>query len=167
MTNIRRYFLSGNYYFMTHVTHNRAPILVEHFDILWAAICDIKNRYPFEIIAWCILPDHVHILINPGQTQISAVMRRIKLSFANRYRNRIGVKRGRIWQNRFWDHQIRNEIDLNRHIDYIHYNAVKHGLVDAPTEYRYSSFANYFREGYYAADWGILKPRNNNGDFGE
>jgi putative transposase len=152
MTNIRRYFSPGHVYFLTHVTYARKPILVKHADILWLALTEIKRKFPFEIIAWCILPDHFHILVNPEKTEISAVMRKIKLSFSNRFRISAGLARNRVWQNRFWDHQIRDENDLNRHLDYIHHNPVKHGLITAPIEYEYSSFKDFVHRGYYSAD---------------
>ncbi len=59
-----------------------------------------------------------------------------------------------IWQRRFWEHQIRDELDMERHVDYIHFNPVKHGLVAAASEWPYSTFNRFVRVGIYAADWG-------------
>ena len=167
MTNIRRYFRPGNVYFLTHVTYERRPILVSHFDDLWDAIQRVKNEYDFNLLAWCILPDHFHILIDPIKSQTSSIMRRIKLSFSSKYRRSIANKSGRVWQYRFWDHQIRSQSDLNRHIDYIHYNPVKHALVKSPAEYRLSSFSEYAIRGYYPADWGNIETIDIDGQFGE
>jgi putative transposase len=82
----------------------------------------------------------------------------IKQSFAIMYRNRIDKSAGRIWQYRFWDHIIRNDDDLRRHIDYIHYNPVKHGLCTNPFEYQFSSIHQY--KEYYQPDWGCIEPKN-------
>jgi REP-associated tyrosine transposase len=72
-----------------------------------------------------------------------------------------------IWQRRFWDHIIRNQTDLNKHIDYIHYNPVKHGYVNSPFEWEYSSIHVYRDKGYYQSDWGMKEDLNIGGEFGE
>lgn len=59
-----------------------------------------------------------------------------------------------IWQRRFWEHQIRDEIDMERHVDYIHFNPVKHGLVRSAAAWPYSTFSRFVRDGLYASDWG-------------
>jgi putative transposase len=74
---------------------------------------------------------------------------------------------GRIWQRRFWDHIIRNEADLNRYIDYIHYNPVKHGFAQSPFSYLHTSIHEYQKEGYYQADWGAKETPGFKGDYGE
>ncbi len=127
MTNIRRYFRKGNLYFLTHITHNRMPILVSNHDLLQTAI-DTKLKKPTELLAWVVMPDHLHVIIDPDQIDLSLLMRQFKLSFVARYRERAGLRRGRVWQYRFWDHQIRNESDLKLHLDYIRYDPVKHGV---------------------------------------
>ena len=167
MTNIRRYKRDGNVYFMTHVTVNRITVLVDNFDLLWPAIESVWTKFPYELIAWVVLPEHLHLLLDPGRHDLSGLMRRIKLSFSGRLRCRRQLTAGRVWQYRFWDHVIRNQADMNRHIDYIHYNPVKHGLVTAPCDYRYSSFHDYRKQGYYADDWGAERPMIFDGEFGE
>jgi putative transposase len=59
-----------------------------------------------------------------------------------------------IWQRRYWEHVIRNDADLERHVDYIHYNPVKHGHVTRVVDWPYSSFHRYVERGLLAADWG-------------
>jgi putative transposase len=59
-----------------------------------------------------------------------------------------------IWQRRFWEHVIRNERDLMRHLDYIHFNPVKHGYVTRAIDWPYSTFRRYVRDGIYPSDWG-------------
>jgi putative transposase len=167
MTNIRRYFQTGNLYFLTHVTSSRLPILVNNFDLLWRAIEATRAKHPFDLIAWVVLPDHMHLLIDPLQCNLSGVVRKIKLVFSTKYRESLGLVSGKVWQNRFWDHRIRDQEDFNRHVDYIHYNPVKHGLVSAPMEYPYSSFREYRARGYYSDDWGVREQIVIDGSFGE
>jgi len=59
-----------------------------------------------------------------------------------------------VWQRRFWEHQIRNEVNFVRYVEYIHYNPVKHGLVRSPCDWPYSSFHRYVKQGIYDSDWG-------------
>jgi len=167
MTNIRRYFQTGNLYFLTHVTSSRIPILVDNFDLLWRGINTTRAKHPFDLIAWVVLPDHMHLLINPLQCDLSGVMRKIKLAFSAKYRECLGLASRRVWQNHFWDHGIRDQKDFNRHLDYIHYNPVKHGFVSAPVDYPYSSFKEYRAQGYYSDDWGVQEQLVLEGLFGE
>jgi len=167
MTNIRRYFKQGNVYFLTHVTHGRIPILIDQFDLVWLAIQSGKEETPFDLIAWVVLPDHLHIVIDPLDNDLSSLMKRIKLSFSTSYRKRVSMRAGRVWQYRFWDHIIRDQQDFNRHIDYVHYNPVKHGLAANPFQWDYSSFHRYFKEGYYREDWGAKELLEFQGAFGE
>jgi len=167
MTNIRRYFQEGHVYFLTHVTDNRMPILVEHIDLLMSALERTRSKWPFELIAWSVLPDHIHMVVNPAKENLSPIVKAFKLSFSNRYRDRMGVSTLRVWQNRYWDHVIRNEEDLRNHIEYTHYNPVKHGLVRAPLEYKHSSFLSFVENGVYDSDWGSLDEFRFEGDFGE
>jgi putative transposase len=113
------------------------------------------------------MPDHFHIIIDPLENEISNTMQRIKMGFATRYRKRKGLKSGRVWQNRFWDHILRNESDMNRHIDYIHYNPVHHGYNKSPFTWKHSSIHEYLKSGQYMPDWGIIENISLNEDFGE
>ena len=89
------------------------------------------------------------------------------LKVSARYRIRNKSTSGRIWQYRFWDHIIRDQNDLNKHIDYIHYNPVKHNLVQNPFEWKYSSIHEFKIEGYYSDDWGVKDRLTFKGEFGE
>jgi len=165
MSNLRRYYSSGNMYFITVVTFKRRPILRWNIDLFWLSINKMKSIYEFELIAWVVLPDHFHAVINPFDNNLSELIKRFKLSYSMNFRKRNNLKSGRIWQFRFWDHVIRNQDDFNRHIDYVHYNPVKHGLVRSPFEYEYSSIDKYSE--YYQKDWGVSEPIEFEGDFGE
>ncbi len=167
MTNIRRYFRENDIIFVTHVSNNRMPILIDNFDLLWKAVETTNLKTRFEIIAWSILPDHFHMIVDPKNNNLSSLMKHIKLSFSWHYRKRAGLVKGRVWQNRFWDHIIRDEKDLNKHIDYIHYNAVKHGLTSNTIDWKFSSFQNYYEDGLYSKDWGSTEKISLSGEFGE
>ena len=114
-----------------------------------------------------ILPDHFHMLFDAGEFNPSKIIQRIKMSFGATYRIKLRLKSGRVWQNRFWDHIIRDQDDLHNHINYIHYNPVKHGLVTKPSNWRYSSIHEYIEDGVYTRDWGAKEPDNLEGEFGE
>lgn len=107
------------------------------------------------------------MLIEPDQSDLSEIIKRIKLSFAGKYRLRNNTRSGRVWQLRFWDHIIRNESDMNRHIDYVHYNPVKHGLVSRPIDYEHSSFRRFVADGFYTPDWDVMGKIELSGEFGE
>ena len=149
------------------MTHGREPILVDMFLAFWYSVETSQARQPFDLIAWVVMPDHVHMIIDPKDSDLSNLMRRVKLAFAYKYRSQHNLYSGKVWQPRFWDHVIRDQNDMNRHIDYIHYNPVKHGLVTNPRKWRYSSFDRYVEEGYYDPDWGVKERLNFDGDFGE
>ena len=168
MTTYRRANLAGGYYFFTVVTHGRRAILTESLarDCLHAAWERTKEQTPFEDVALCLLPDHLHCLwkLPEGDADFSLRWARIKAGFTHRYLEAGGVesaqgrsrhrkrKRG-IWQRRFWEHQIQDERDLQRHVDYIHYNPVKHGLVERVQDWPWSSYHRYARQTAYPKEY--------------
>jgi putative transposase len=119
------------------------------------------------MVAWVVLPDHVHMIVTHNKWDISAAMKHFKLKFSGLFRSRHHLTSGRIWQYRFWDHVIRDSSDQQRHIDYIHYNPVKHGLVAVPFGYEHSSLAQFYRDGFYQRDWGVTLAVDDRGEFGE
>ena len=167
MHNVKRYFNKGNIYFLTHVTFNRDKILTVNFDILWKCMAKLMDEYVFDLIAWVVLPDHMHMLIDPHDNNLPGIIRKLKLSFAGNLRQRQSKSAGRVWHNRYWDHIIRNEKDMKYHIDYIHYNPVKHGLVTNPGDYPYSTFSKFHKSGYYSDNWGVREDLFFSGEFGE
>lgn len=167
MRNVRRYFKEGQCCFLTHVTYQRKPILVKHVELLMSTINQYRKQIPFDLVAWVVLPDHWHCIVDPCDNDLAALMKKIKLSFAQKYLKAQGTNSGRTWHNRYWDHIIRDERDMNRHLDYIHYNPVKHGLVDASANYLHSSFAKYVAEGLYPSGWGSTGFVKIEGEFGE
>jgi putative transposase len=158
MKTLRRYNIENADYFITCVAFNRAPILLTDTTLFWLALKDVQPT------AWVILPDHFHMVINCGKQGISDVMHHFKIAYSRAYRDRFGP--GRLWQNRFWDHMIRDTNDLKRHMDYIHYNPVKQGLTNNPFEYGYSSLRAFYEHGFYTRDWMVGVDFGDH-DFGE
>ncbi len=165
LVKIKRIYCKGYSYFITNVTYDRRPILLDNVDLLWKSIDSIHNRIDFDLMAWVILPEHFHFLIDIKEANISDVLQRIKLSFSNNYRQIYGFDYGKVWQNGFWDHIIRDEPDLNNHLNYIHFNPVKHGLINRPFDYEQSSMRKY--KDNYAEDWGVIEAPEFEGKFGE
>jgi putative transposase len=156
MSNLRRYFRQGDTSFITCVTYNRTPILTGNEHLLAEAIKRTNERIKFNIIAQIVMPDHFHLIVHNEKGNLSNIMQRIKMSFAALYRKETDIERGRVWQNRFWDHIIRNQDDLNRHTDYIHYNPVKHGFVRSPFDWQYSSIHEFAKAEVYQPEWGKI-----------
>jgi putative transposase len=183
MPEYRRVYIEGGTYFVTLVTYERQPIFDHPMarNILQHAWERISNRYPFTTVAICILPDHLHAIISlpEGDWNYSMRIREIKRIFTRMYLRNVEKGRDRneshinkqeatIWQRRFWEHTIRDEQDMHNHIDYIHYNPVKHGLVKDVSDWPWSSFHRYVKMGIYDQDWGTsyVKP-NPSDEFGE
>lgn len=163
----RRAIAPGGTFFFTVVTYRRRPILasVEAVDVLREAFRSVRRSRPFEIDAIVVMPDHLHCIwtLPPGDVDFATRWRLIKTGFTKHCPDtlRCAVDAGRltrgeqaIWQHRYWEHQIRDEADFARHVDYIHYNPVKHGLARAALDWPYSSFGRHVQAGVYASDWG-------------
>jgi putative transposase len=165
--NYRRMYILGGTYFFTVVAYKRRPIFssLEAVKLLRNAFSYTMLRMPFTIIADVILPDHMHFIWTmPTEcSDYSARWRTIKSHFTRNWRLReYGNKSSsqpqdakiEVWQKRFWEHSIRDETDLLRHVEYIHYNPVKHGLASSPLEWKYSSFKKFVNDGLYTQTWG-------------
>ena len=154
----RRALFPGASYFFTVVTAKRRPVFTapETIELLRQAMRKVRRMRPFIIDAVVVLPDHLHCIwtLPPDDADYSTRWRLIKTWFSKRYAHKESRLRLPIWQNRYWDHLIRDERDWRRHMDYIHYNPVKHGYVQSVSEWPYSSFAYCVRKGWYEADWG-------------
>jgi putative transposase len=158
-------------FFFTVVTYDRKRILCsdENPGFLKEAFKCIKERHPFRIDAIVILPDHLHCFwtLPEGDSDFSKRWMLIKKQFTRTCvypdRNtpsasRLHKREQTVWQRRFWEHQIRDDRDYRSHVEYIHYNPVKHGLVKAPIEWPYTSFHRVVRAGVYHNDWGSAAP---------
>lgn len=166
MSKLHRYYQPGQSCFVTSVTANREPILVDHSDLLFRAMCRAVRKTRILIVAWVILPDHFHILVDACNGRVDKFVHLVKLSFVYQFKIRCG-KHVPIWQHRYWDHIVRSEQDLNNHIDYIHFNPVKHGLCNCPSEWRHSSLGRFKRRGQYEPDWGSVVRNTTGSSFGE
>ena len=163
MTNYRRYRLKGGCYFFTVVLANRSVgLLTTYINELRMAFRQVIGAHPFTIEAIVILPDHLHCLwtLPSEDDNFSMRWRQIKSHFSRHlppleYRSRRNKKRNErgIWQQRFWEHVIRDEADYRRHMDYIHYNPVKHGYVKRVVDWEYSSFHRLVEQGVYSLNW--------------
>ncbi|WP_274584529.1 transposase [Neisseria leonii] len=149
----RRLYHQGGTYFFTVVTHKRQPILTTDTvrTALRQAVIAVREKYPFENIAWVLLPDHMHIIwrLPDGDGNFSERWRQIK----RRTQFQIGSS-VKLWQNRFWEHLICDEKDFERHFDYLHFNPVKHGYAQTVADWQFSTFHRYVKQGIYPHDWG-------------
>ena len=132
--------------------------------MFWKAIDIARAKSGMELHAWVVLPEHFHIMVDPAKSTISKVMQRVKLSLSMNYRKRHHLSGG-IWQNRFWDHVIRDERDYWNYLNYIHLNPVKHGMVKRAHDYPHSSIAKF--KDIYPEDWGEKCEDALVGAFGE
>ena len=163
MSNYRRFYCPGGTYFLTVVPYQRQPLFTDpnHVELLRYAFRYAKARRPFQVVAIVVLPDHLHCLwqLPDGDSDFSNRWRIIKTAFSRYIPTSLqhdGSKT--VWQPRYWDHLIRDEDDFRRHLDYIHYNPVKHGLVAVPLEWPFSSFPRFVKEGWYDQAWGTKEP---------
>ena len=162
--NFRRYYVPDAIVFITQVVQDRKPVFRDeiYLELLLSTLRRVKELRPFAMLGYVFLPDHFHLLIRPiGDSNFSQIMHSLKPNFTKAYKQTIGFTGSlRFWQKRFWDHVIRDETDLQRHLDYIHYNPVKHGLVIKPEDWAHSSFLAWKERGAYPDEWGWAVPRS-------
>lgn len=176
MSRYRRARIEGGRFFFTVALADRSSdLLVRHIDILRRAYGNAQERLPFETVAVCILPDHLHVIwsLPENDADFSARWSLIKSGFSRalpnsqiRSASKIAKREKGIWQRRFWEHAIRSESEQASHIDYIHYNPVKHRLASRVGDWPYSSFHKFVAEGLLPPDWGG-DFRESTGLFGE
>ncbi len=166
----RRSTAKGATFFFTVVTHERRKILCHepNVSLLRESFRSIMERHPFTIDACVLLPDHLHCIwtLPDNDSNFSMRWRQIKSHFSRQFRDNIKgrqtcayLHKGEqaVWQRRYWEHQIRDENDFIRHVEYIHYNPVKHGLSKSPKLWPHSTFHRYVNQGIYPVDWGVDK----------
>ena len=147
----------------------------EHIDDLRSCYRHTKKQHPFEMNAVVILPDHLHCIwtLPPNDSDYSTRWRLIKSAFTRRLKQRgVRVRKNRhgendLWQRRYWEHTIKDQDDFNRHVDYIHFNPVKHGYVNAAAKWPYSSFQRYVDQGILSSAWGASGIDFDEEGFGE
>ena len=164
---IRAFVPGGTFFFTVALLERRRRLLTEHIGALRSVFTEVRQSRPFNIEAIVVLPDHLHCLwrLPEGDGDFSSRWQAIKARFARSIpagerlsERRIEKGERGIWQRRFWEHFIRDEQDFERHLDYIHYNPVKHGHVRTVGEWPYSSFHHYVRQGIYPSDWAVTDP---------
>jgi putative transposase len=163
MTDYRRNFIDGaSFFFTVNLAERRLRLLTEHIEDLRTAFRETRRRHPFTIDAMVVLPDHLHALwtLPEGDWDFSTRWQLIKSTFSRSLApgERVSASRAAkgergVWQRRFWEHTVRDESDLVRHIDYIHINPVKHGLVTRVRDWPYSSFHRMVKLGVLPEDW--------------
>ena len=162
---IRAHTPGATYFFTVNLKDRGSRVLVDQVAELRACVREVREHHPFHIEAMVVLPEHIHALWTLPETDgdFSTRWMLIKQAFTRR----VGAMtdENKVWQKRFWEHQIRDDDDLARHVDYIHFNPVKHGWVLRARDWPYSSLHRYVREGKLPADWGISAAIE--GQFGE
>ncbi len=163
----RRAFTPGGSYFFTLVTEQRRPVFAsnDNVSLLREAFRRVRKTRPFDIDAMVVLPEHLHCIwtLPPGDADFATRWRLIKTWFTKhcepQWRTTPNVARAvkheqAVWQHRYWEHQLRDAADFEKHVDYIHFNPVKHGHVTSAADWPYSSFHRDVKAGVYPADWG-------------
>jgi len=161
--NYKRVFVPNSYVHLIIVAYNRKDIFVENIELLRDSFKNAKQFFDFEIIAVCVLPNHIHMILNPNNIQeYPNIITSIKYYFSRHYD--VGVEtptygyvnKGEkgVFQRRYFEHTICSQEELNNHINYIHYNPVKHGYVKNVKDWKYSSFHKLVEDKFYDKNWG-------------
>jgi len=169
-------------YFFTVVTYRRQKFLCNKpvRTALRNAILSVQEKRPFVIDAWVLLPDHLHCIwtLPPGDADFpvlwNQIKRKVSIACSKDYKrvewmteSKKKHRESTLWQRRYWEHQIRDNSDFTRHIDYIHFNPVKHGLCEKVRDWPYSTFHRYMQNGIYSSDWGCDAVKKYPEEFGE
>jgi putative transposase len=150
MPNYRRLRLTGaTYFFTVNLRDRSSTMLVDRIGVLRRSVAVTRRAMPFAIDAWVVMPNHLHCLwtLPADDSDFPARWRSIKLGFS------FGIGRGGVWQRGYWEHAIRDERDFAAHLDYVHFNPIKHGYATHPAEWPYSSFRACVAKGLYPEDW--------------
>ncbi|MBL8484874.1 MAG: transposase [Rhodocyclaceae bacterium] len=165
MPDYRRARHPGGTWFFTlnALQRTNTDLLTRNIDALRQAVRQVRRVHPFIIHGWVVLPDHMHCIIElpPGDTNFALRWRLIRMGFSRRipnteWRSAVRQERGErgLWQRRYWEHLIRDDADFQAHMDYLHFNPVKHGWVACVRDWPYSTFHLLVARGLYPADWG-------------
>ncbi len=161
MATFRRVYAQNHPYFITITTEKRNPILIKNISLLRQAFAHSKQYFNYEIDSICILPDHLHMIICPENgDEYPNIIKSIKTYFSKNINQTFKVtdsqqkkKERGIWQRRFYEHTIRDDNELEKYKNYIHYNPVKHKLVSKANNWEYSSFSKFVKNGLYDEGW--------------
>jgi len=165
----------GIFFFTVTLADRSSDLLVRRVNRLRRFYMLTQKRYPFETVAICILPDHLHAVwsLPLGDRDYTLRWSVFKAGFsrgltevASLTASKIAKRERGLWQRRYWEHTIRDDADLERHVDYVHFNPVKHGYVSQVRDWLFSSFHRYVERGILPADWGG-ETTAFHGEFGE
>jgi putative transposase len=152
----------GTYFFTVNLNDRRLSLLVDRIDLLRRSVQRVRALMPFHIDAWVVLPEHMHAIwtLPEGDADFPRRWQAIKMAFSkgvepDERRSANQFRRGEraLWQRRYWEHTIRSDGDYAVHVDYIHFNPVKHGLVSDVAAWPYSSFHRAVAKGWYPPEW--------------
>ena len=169
MSDFHRWFVPGGTFYFTVVAYGRRPILTTDAGrrFLRQSISEVKSAHPFTLFATVLLPDHWHLVMElpPEDDRYSLRLQQIKSGFTSRWLD-AGLPEAKVtasqkergergvWQPRFWEHVVRDEGDLERCVDYIHWNPRKHDVARRVVDWKWSSFHRFVQAGQYELDWG-------------
>ena len=161
---IRNYQAGASYFFTINISDRQSQLLTTYIDELRLAYQKTQQKMPFTTDAIIILPDHIHTIwtLPENDNDYPTRIRLLKSYFSRQLpahvkrtnnQSRQGKSETGVWQRRYWEHTLQNEIDYNRHMDYIHYNAVKHGYAENPADWKHSTFMREVDNGRYDLNW--------------
>ncbi len=160
----RAWHPGGTYFFTVNLLHRYGnDLLTRQIELLRETVSSVQQRHPFDIHGWVVLPEHMHCVIElpPDDADYAKRWRLIKTEFSKALPHtetlsKVRSERGErgIWQRRYWEHLIRDDRDYRAHMDYVHINPVKHGLVACVSDWPYSTFHCLVAEDVYPANWG-------------
>ena len=166
----------GTYFFTVNLHDRKSTLLVDEIDLLRTAFYRVKKQHPFIVNAIVVLPEHIHAIMTlpANDSDFAKRWSLIKAGFSRQLPKFEKISHSRaqkgergIWQRRYWEHLVRDDVDLKRHIDYIHYNPVKHGHVPSPVDWPYSSLHGFIDKGIVDKSWGHNIVFDGNLKFGE
>jgi len=166
----------GTYFFTVNLADREKTILTDEIDKLRMVINKVKKQHPYQLNAMVVLPDHLHAMMTlpPDDNDYSIRWRLIKSGFSRQLPKTERINKSRkakgergIWQRRYWEHLIRDERDYENHVNYIHFNPVKHQYVNATVDWPYSTVHDYISQGLLSNDWGGENDEISGMEFGE
>lgn len=153
---------NATYFFTINLQNRKSNLLIRYIDALRVAFRKVQQRHPFTVDAIVIMPEHCHMLMTlpEGDLNYPTRISLIKSNFSRQIQPLEAISQSRknkrergIWQRRYWEHLIQNPHDFEQHVNYIHFNPVKHGYVLNPADWKYSSIHRFIRQGVLNKDW--------------
>ena len=143
-------------FFLVIVTKNRRSWIEDFncYNFILSQMKRFETIFKMEFKAWVLLPDHIHCLLKPGKSDYSDIISRVKKRISwNMKKDGLIAHGEQLWQARFWEETIRDDDHYAKCLEYIHFNPVKHGMVESPIDWQWSSFHEYVKNGIYKAEW--------------